>query len=244
LYDHILERSTKQISVIGNPGIAKTSFSRYLMWRVLFVNQIFIYEYAIGQILLQIKFEWIVTYLSIFVRNFRRTLCRLRIFTVDLITEPVQLNCNFAEVLNAPNPERYSVFAKNNVWKVYVNTPAEDAVMDMCPKLERFRFVSEKTVKEQLRIYGPIPGYIFDKQYHGKDTMNAAIAKNGEKIYEILSSDMQFTIDDNDVSYRLVHLVSHDFRCHNLKVATQYVYDNLSSDMKRKVAARFSTSLN
>jgi predicted RNA-binding protein YlqC (UPF0109 family) len=248
LYDYILEKSAERhkIIVIGNPGIGKTSFGLYLMWRLLLSNQIFIYEYAVDNILLLLPgINFRIT------RRVATNLCTIFskkiVYIADNqgkpITEPAQLNCKYAVVITSPNPQRFSDFAKNNAWKVFVNIPNEDEIMDMWTKVARFRSVPEETVKEQLRIYGPIPRYIFDEEYHGEEIMNAAIAKNGEKIYELLSSDMQLTMDDNDVSYRLVHLVTRDFRCHDLKVATQYVYDNLSADMKRKVAVRFFTSI-
>ena len=188
--------------VTGSPGIGKSLFSYYAMWRCMKEENFsgFYWETEKGRALYYSPLHGISI---VTVRKYRSIP-----HFVDLQekTTPSFL-CSPCRVLFSSHPDRIKAILKGDNAKGFVQPPwTLTEILDAHSRIRRYREnVDLNTVKSQFHIYGGVPRYVFVKRANGDGAMRAAIdVKEAYIIGGRMYSEL--LVRDDDISHMIMHL--------------------------------------
>ena len=213
LYDRImnnLELGKKRILINGSPGIGKSQFMLYSMWRAIQSGvQSFLYQqestlveiHSYNNIKLADPFDrW---------RNIHYGIP----FFVDItdLSEPLpsMVDSSAYTIIFSPSdhPSRYKHFLKARGSIAYISEPWSKYELYQAWKLiPAFHTVPKDVVNSQYKIYGGVPRYVFDKADEGDGTMHTAILTKGRDAALALRTLSFSSDEDSDMAYTVVHM--------------------------------------
>ena len=200
--EDMLKSGCQRIVVTGTPGIGKSQFLQYCMWRLAQKNEAFLHETFPQKVRMYSPGNF-ATY------NYDNIPSGLP-YLVDLEAEtlPYYDYANwsplFTAIFSSPNPNRFkSIIKMDNSVELIMPPWENEEIFDAHKLISKFRSVDIDLVKSQLAIYGGVPRYIFEKSNEGGEPMELALLSKGALIAEKL-----FVVDsaggkDADISYTI-----------------------------------------
>ena len=215
--------------VTGTEGIGKSIFALYCMWRYLNEEESdFVYEtsaYLLDRYSSGSVESGDTSILSPGLPYF------VDIFQVKL---PQAMNNNrpkFIIIFSDPNRERYKAFLKIPGSQQYVMPIwTEEEIFHAHTAITEFKKIPLSTIKEQLRFYGPIPRYVFEKESTLGKKMQYEISSRGRQAAENM-------FHGDHPSYMLMHM--HESRKNSRKPASDYVVEQLVEKYQKEVQKSF-----
>ena len=234
LYDVMQERLSlgfRRIVVTGVPGIGKSQFMLYFMWRLVQKNE--------GSFLVEKSKRKVRRYSS-------GKMDRYENYPLDL-PSGVPYLCDISEkalpymdyidwepsytvVFSSPNPERFKELVKLNQSVILVMPPwdAEEIVAAQT-LLTCYKGLSLDVVKSQFTVYGGVPRYVLEKASEGVAPMEDAFSRKGAGTARRHFRGEETTVD-SDVSHMLTRIDPADdctFVGRNYSAASVYVLERL-----------------
>lgn len=243
IWDERVNGGKNEFVILGNPGIGKTVFGLYFMWRLVQKNITFMYEESLNGITL-----YTPGHTFRMDRNKAKILCEQFegkfFYLCDLTTddEPdstLFYNCGI--VFTSPNKKRFKNFAKeSNCLKMYMKIPSYEEIRIMKKLLCTYQHIPENIVEERLEIYGPIPRLVLDFAKQGiKSPLNDALTAKGARALEVFNLSGSGGImdgNDEDLSHTLVHLNTNDNYDYFYKPATRYITEEIFNSHREKLS--------
>lgn len=233
MYQVMLDRigsGCKHIVVTGSPGVGKSQFLQYCMWRLAQEGESFLHETQPERV-----FHYSPGAIA---RHSYDDLPPGIPYLVDL--KEARLPCvayaiwvpRFTAVFSSPNPSRFKEILKFPSSVELVMPPwSDDEIFDAHQLISTFRKVDIGVVKSQLAVYGGVPRFVFEKSDSGIAQMNKALSAKGAAIAEKIFVVDFGTGKDDDLSNTLALMSPENpdtFIGRNYHPASGYVFEKLS----------------
>ena len=228
--EDMLKAGYQRIAVTGTPGIGKSQFLQYFMWRLAQKNESFLHE-TFPQMVHKYSPGNLATY------NYDNMPSGLP-YLVDMEAETLPFydyakwQPRFTAIFSSPNPNRFkSIIKMDNSVELIMPPWENEEIFDAHKLISKFRSVDIDLVKSQLAIYGGVPRYVFDKSKEGSRPMKQALRSKGQ-----LVAERMFMVDwvesgiDVDMSYTISHMIPEDtvkFTGRLFSPASTFVLENL-----------------
>ena len=228
MYDAIMgqiDSGIKSIVVTGSPGVGKSEFSLYFMWRWSQSNRPFLHENVPGLIECYLPSGDVATHAR--TNSLRKDIP----YFVDLKSLDLPFWTSFWDplftiVFSSPNPLRFKEFLKKpkSVRLVMPPWSLED-ILAAREAITAFQSLNETVVLEQFNLYGGIPRYVLEKALEGGSRMEEAIDQKGLAIASQVFLIPMGSGDENDISHTLAHMFPEkdNFTGYKYRPASQYV---------------------
>ena len=224
-----LSRGCRRFVVTGVPGIGKSQFLLYFMWRLAQKNEPFLLEetkrvvicYAPGQ----------MTRYDGYPENIPSDLPYL----CDMAEKKLpylgkRWVPSFTAVFSSPNPDRFQELLKRDDSVELVMPPWDaDEIFAAHSLLERYQGISLDVVKSQFAVYGGVPRHVLEKASQGLGPMTEALSKKGASTARRHFRGEETSVD-SDVSHMLTRIDPADdttFIGREYCVASTYVMGRL-----------------
>ena len=228
--EDMLKSGCQRIVVTGTPGIGKSQFLQYCMWRMAQKNEAFLHE-TYPQMVHMYSPGNFATY------NYNNIPSGLP-YLVDLEAETLPFydyakwSPLFTAIFSSPNPYRFKSMVKMDNSVELIMPPWEnEEIFDAHKLISKFRSVDIDLVKSQLAIYGGVPRYVFDKSKEGSRPMKQALRSKGQLVAErMFMVDWVESGKDVDMSYTISHMIPEDtvkFTGRLFSPASTFVLENL-----------------
>ena len=211
LYDRIIRNLVSgkiRILLTGSPGIGKSQFKLYCMWRAVQSGVKSFLHQDEGEIKIHSQSSvepaddlgvW---------RNIHYGIP----FYVDIVgaSEPLPSMVDssaYTIIFSSPDPRRHKVFLKGRGSITYVSEPWSKIEIDKSWELiTHFHTVSKEVVDSQFKLYGGVPRYVFDKADEGDEAMSKAILAKGRGACVALITLSLGAGLDSHMSHTVVHM--------------------------------------
>ena len=238
---------TKRFVVTGTPGIGKSTFMYYFIWRFLNdaegsldQNRFNLYIQCAPDEVLQFKSGRV---LELSGMEARRTLKRDKkaLVLVDMREPDEPMLCpGIRIVLSSPNPARFKEFSKGVCLILYMNPWIYDEILTVWEKLYK-DVLSLDEVNEAYRISGGIVRYVLEQNKKAQIVMDKAFSALGgggvTSLSEYIGSNMA---NDDKVTYKILHYSSSDYTEENAKLvfSSGYASSRLFNDLQKGDAVK------
>ena len=213
LHDRImnnLELGKKRILVSGSPGIGKSQFMLYCMWRAIQSGvQSFLYQQESGVV--ERHSHNSITHADPFDR-WRNIHYGIPFFAdITDLSEPLpgMVDSSAYTIICSPSdhPSRYNHFLKARGSITYIPEPWSKYEIDKAWELiPTFKLVPKELVNSQFKLYGGVPRYVFDKPDEGDVAMHRAILTKGREAAIALRTISLSSEEDSDMACTVVHM--------------------------------------
>ena len=228
--EDMLKSGCQRIVVTGTPGIGKSQFLQYCMWRMAQKNEAFLHE-TYPQMVHMYSPGNFATH------NYNNIPSGLP-YLVDMEVEQLPFydyakwSPLFTAIFSSPNPYRFKSMVKMDNSVELIMPPWEnEEIFDAHKLISKFRSVDIDLVKSQLAIYGGVPRYVFDKSKEGSRPMKQALRSKGQLVAErMFMVDWVESGKDVDMSYTISHMIPEDtvkFTGRLFSPASTFVLENL-----------------
>ena len=228
--EDMLKSGCQRIVVTGTPGIGKSQFLQYCMWRMAQKNEAFLHE----------TYPQIVSLYSpgnLATHNYNNIPSGLP-YLVDMEVEQLPFydyakwSPRFTAIFSSPNPYRFkSIIKMDNSVELIMPPWENEEIFDAHKLISKFRSVDIDLVKSQLAIYGGVPRYVFEKSNEGSRPMKKALRSKGQLVAErMFMVDWVESGKDVDMSYTISHMIPEDtvkFTGRLFSPASTFVLENL-----------------
>ena len=202
------EHRKDHILVTGTPGLGKSMFSYYYMWRAITQENIALLHYQTE--LGVVKLYSISTVLPVADTG----ICRKGLpFFVDIMppSEPYSYaepdltaveRSSYTIIFSSPDKRRFKEFMKDQDRITYIIEPwSEEEIGEAWRLVPSFSQVPKDVVTSQYAMYGGMPRFVFDRAAEGEGPMRHALSIKGE-----LAARNMFTIrvDNGDVEMQVL----------------------------------------
>jgi hypothetical protein len=235
------QKSVTNFIITGNPGIGKSFFGLYVMYRLVLMNQLFMYEETVNRIVLYFPGNQITMdrrQAKFLTDKFGSEI----VYLADLSQreEPDStLLYKFGMVFASPNPLRYQNFNKlSDTQKYYMKIATASMILEMAALLsDCTRDIN--LINEQMDIYGPIPRFVLErgKASEGIVPLQDAIDSKGSSVFQLLSARTRQK--DDDQSHILIHLNTTNYVNHFEKPASSVVVELLIEHHRSELSKAF-----
>jgi hypothetical protein len=200
-----LKNGSKHIVVTGTPGIGKSQFRQYCMWRLAQQNETF---------LLQLSQQYVFHFSpGRRVRHDYSSMPSGIPYLVDMkevalpFCDEFQHNPRFMSIFSSPNPLRFKEILKiPNSIELIMPPWDEEEIYDAHRLISKFQSVDINVVSSQFLIYGGVPRYVFEQSDEGSDYMEMALRNKGLAVASSgFLSDLTGGVNEA-LSYTLCHL--------------------------------------
>ena len=205
IMEESLKKGCKHIVVTGSPGIGKSQFLQYCMWRLAKQGESFLHETEPGMVN-QYSPGTMASHSYFHLPSGIP-------YLVDL-KEP-KLPCvnygnwvpRFTAIFSSPNPLRFKEILKiPNSIELIMPPWDEEEIYDAHRLMSKFQSVDINVVSSQFLIYGGVPRYVFEQSDEGYDYMEMALKNKGLAVARSgFLSDMSGGVNEA-LSYALCHL--------------------------------------
>ena len=206
IHDGYKKKSSVDFVVTGSPGIGKSVFSFYFMWRCMKDDNFagFYWEPEKRFVLHYSPLHGIGT-VNMSTRRVKHKIPHLVDF--QEITSPSYLSSSCRVVFSSPNPDRFKEILKGDHAKGFIQPPwVLREILDAHTRISRYREnVHINVVRSQFNIYGGIPRYVLAQAYKGDSIMSAALSRKAAEIINVLMN-LALLMKDDKVSYIILHL--------------------------------------
>jgi hypothetical protein len=222
-----INSGTKRIVVTGTPGIGKSTFIFYFVWRFLNdvkgsleQNRFNLYIQCAPDEVLQFKSGRV---LELSGMEARRTLKldKMALVLVDMVETAEPMRCSGIRiVLSSPNPARFKEFSKGVCLVLYMNPWQYNEILTVWEKLYKSILSLEEEVDEAYRLLtGGVVRYVLEQNKRAQFVMDKAFSTLGgggfTSFSEFISSK---TADDDKVTYKILHYSSFDYTEENAEL--------------------------
>ena len=209
LFRIITSSRRKRFVVTGTPGIGKSFFALYWLWRVANVKGgSAIYETgrfrcrlfcADGNVSDALRDDALSA--GWFVYGDKR------FYLVDLMEKamPYHEFRSKTVVFCLPDPSRFKAFIKGVGKKLYMPIWSDEEMRRL--RLECFEEVDTSVAAEQARMYGNIPRFVLQMAEDGDEELENAISKRGGDLSSLFRAAGDDAGDDTKLSYKLLHML-------------------------------------
>ena len=223
----LLER-TDPCMILGNPGIGKSYFSIYLLFRFLERSQTVLYHYSLGSIMYLFKPEGEVMYFTITLPPNTLTTGTLYLYDAATRSQPTVIPQGARLIVfSSPSAVNIQDFRKEHlkelnmpIWALTELYAVND--LGLCHDVDRSQ------IKERFDVFGGIPRRIFSSQEEfelRKNDLQAKIQACASALtVQLLKSDTgEYS---HDVFHRCV-IENSEYGKYEFKIASKYVEDEL-----------------
>jgi hypothetical protein len=206
----IRDGQMQRVVILGTPGIGKSAFRIYWMYRYLQEN-------PNRSVLLQIRSELALEISPKGVKNYQiaREIGKMPDdlpFIVDLAEdcEPDvwAAQCSaYTIAFSSLNVRKYKHFRNRGRCVEYLLQPWElHHLMEARGSVARFTHITEDSVRDLYRVYGGVPKFVLEKNADGVSHMLSALQRFGAAVADDLHRHRVLTIAYDDEQYSLVHV--------------------------------------
>jgi hypothetical protein len=230
-----IEDRIASVVVTGSPGIGKSVFALYFMWRWYKENPTadgFVYEDTLDE--LRYFSRKNVGSATVYTRKDRYKIPRGIPYFVDLKerVEPVIAGAywapQFTVVFSSPDNARFKEFLKTGRQLVMPPWQASE-ILEAHSLIPKYRQINREIVDSQFEIYGGVPRYVFgEKLTEGRRSMDEALNKKGvecsKKVFSLVHDEVEPAL-----SHLILQMVPTDgtFQTYVLLPATYWVLQEL-----------------
>ena len=232
IYDGYTQRRKDDFVVTGSPGIGKSMFSYYFMWRCMQDDNFTGFYWEPER-------KFVIHYSplsgsSVISLPAHRGRYKIPHF-VDFPEKntPSVLGSTYRVVFSSPNPARFKELLKGDGAKGFIQPPwSLKEILEAHNKIQSYREKYDiKTVRSQYDIYGGVPRNVFAHSCDGADPMIEALDEKATYVIDA-SIGCKMRMIDSEASYMIMHLYprnTEDFSSTRsvLKPASQWVIDEL-----------------
>ena len=222
------------VLVTGNPGIGKSFFLVYLLWRFTQLGKIVIFESAeekkvyvfkpgkepvliLGS---PVELEELGNKGSVFLHNPMAN------------HEPLFVNA-FTVLASSPNPNNYKGFCKRRGCRRFcMPVWSEDEVMSCNSSLQSWNLKREE-IEKGFSVFGGIPRFLLDYDTYYQDLRTAILESKEKELIDKAAEASTF----KDYSHKLLHFdVSAEFAVVSMSFASDFVFKELIKLWEKKDA--------
>ena len=178
-----------RILITGSPGLGKSMFSYYYIWRAITQENFtsFLYQTELGIVTI-----YSATSVSLFTSENIFDCPTGLPFFVDIMPpsepysyaepalKPVRWS-SYTIIFSSPDKRRYKEFMKDMDSVQYILEPwTEEEIYEAWHLVPSFNQVSKEVVASQYAMYGGIPRFVFQRAAEGEGPMRHALSVKGE----------------------------------------------------------------
>ena len=205
---NLISYRKNHILITGSPGIGKSMFSYYYMWRAITQENAtsFLYQAELDVVKL-----YSATSVSTVMDPYECPIRRPFFVDIGLLPEPylyaepssiVYEVSAYTIIFSSPDRRRYKEFMKADHSVQYILEPwTEEEIGEAWHLIPSFSQVPKELVDAQYAIYGGVPRSVFDRAEEGEGPMRYALSVKGE-----VAARNMFTIhvDNGDVEMQVL----------------------------------------
>ena len=235
-----ISSGTKRIVVTGTPGIGKSTFLYYFVWKFLNdakgsldQNRFNLYIQCAPDEVLQFEAGRV---LELSGMEARRTLKRdeKALVLVDMRETAEPMLCpGIRIVLSSPNPARFKEFSKGVCRKFCMNPWLYDEIHSVWLKSYKRKLTIED-VNRAYTLCGGIIRYVLEKNDEAEEVMDNAFDALKDGVMSLSQFINSKKADDEKVSYKILHYISPDYSSKKAKLAigSAAIAERLFKDLK------------
>ena len=235
-----ISSGTKRIVVTGTPGIGKSTFLYYFVWKFLNdakgsldQNRFNLYIQCTPLRVLQFAHDRVIVLTGVEAEE--TLICDDKaLVLVDMRESDEPMLCSGIRiVLSSPNPARFKEFSKGVCRKFCMNPWLYDEIHSVWLKSYKRKLTIED-VNRAYTLCGGIIRYVLEKNDEAEEVMDNAFDALKDGVMSLRQFINSKSADDEKVLYKILHYISPDYSSKEAKLAigSAAIAERLFKDLK------------